>query len=295
MGVAGDRKLAGTVCRSYCIILLIVQKMKNEKEAVRDFWNEGSCGEALYLKGDDEREAYTNQAEVRYSLEPYILPLADFPSAKGKKVLEIGVGLGADHQQFAQAGAILTGIDLTERAIKNTQRRFSLMGLKSDLFVSDAENLPFDNETFDIVYSWGVIHHSPDTPKAIKEIYRILKPGGETRVMIYHKKSIVGYMLWIRYALLRLRPFTSLNEIYSKYLESPGTKAYTVKEASQLFNMFASTQIETVLTHGDLLTSAAGQRHGGAMLNIARKLIPRPLIRKFFPGHGLCLTIKAVK
>lgn len=269
--------------------------MSELKQAVKDFWNEASCGEELYLRGENEKKAYLNQTAKRYELEPYILDFAGFENAANKKVLEIGVGLGADHQRFAEAGADLHGIDLTPRAIENTSQRFRLFGLQSQLQVADAEKLPFENNSYDIVYSWGVIHHSPDTPKAVDEIHRVLKPGGEARIMIYHTYSFVGYMLWMRYALMRLRPYTSLKTIYSRYLESPGTKAYTVNEAKQLFSAYRQVQIDTVLTHGDLLTSDAGQRHKGALLSAARKLFPRAIIKKLFPKHGLFMMIKAVK
>jgi ubiquinone/menaquinone biosynthesis C-methylase UbiE len=269
--------------------------MNNEKLAVKDFWNENSCGEVLYLKGEDEIKAFTHQSAMRYQLEPYILTFADFESTVNKKVLEIGVGLGADHQKFAEAGAQLTGIDLTNKAIAYTKRRFSIFGLKSELSVSDAENLPFTNELFDVVYSWGVIHHSPDTPKVVKEIFRVLKKGGEARIMIYHTRSIVGYMLWLKYGLFKLRPLVRLEEIYDKYLESPGTKAYTVEEARQLFKQFSQVQISTTLTHADLLMSDAGQRHRGKLLFVAKKLFPRAIIRTFMSGHGLFMMIKATK
>lgn len=85
-------------------------------------------------------------------------------------MLEIGVGLGADHERFARAGAIPTGIDLTARAISNTRRRFALNELVSDLRVSDAEALPFADGSFDIVYSWGAIHRAPDTSAAAQEM-----------------------------------------------------------------------------------------------------------------------------
>lgn len=87
-------------------------------------------------------------------------------------------GLGADHQRFAEAGAVLTGVDLTPHAIEMTRQRFKKLGLKSNLKVGDAECLNFPANSFDIVYSWGVIHHSPDTQKAVNEIFRVLKPGG---------------------------------------------------------------------------------------------------------------------
>jgi ubiquinone/menaquinone biosynthesis C-methylase UbiE len=115
-------------------------------------------------------------------------------------VLEVGVGMGADHLEWARhMPRSLSGIDLTERAIAHTATRLALYGLRSDLRVADAEKLPFRDASFDLVYSWGVLHHSPDTPRAVREVLRVLRPGGLARVMIYHAHSMVGYMLWLRY------------------------------------------------------------------------------------------------
>jgi ubiquinone/menaquinone biosynthesis C-methylase UbiE len=211
------------------------------------------------------------------------------------KVLEIGVGLGADHQQFAEAGADLWGIDLTERAVEHTRRRLSAFGLGSQLALGDAEHLDFPDETFDRVYSWGVLHHSPDTPKAFDEVWRVLKQGGCASLMIYHKRSMIGFMLWLRYGLLAGQPLRTWADIYAHHLESPGTKAYTFAEARQLCARFADCRIATVLTHGDLLASQAGQRHRGWLLNVARKIWPRWLIRRFFPNAGLFMLIEARK
>lgn len=268
--------------------------MESSKELVRDFWEEASCGENLYLK-DLTKEGFLRQSQIRYQLEPYILDFAEFDKYRGKKVLEIGVGLGADHQRFAEAGAELWGIDLTQRAINHVLQRFQIMGLQSQLAAGDAENLTFANETFDLVYSWGVIHVSPNTSKAAKEILRVLKRGGEFKVMIYHKYSFVGYMLWLRYAMMRFRPFMSLEEIYSQYLESPGTKAYTIQKARELFADAVDIHIRTQLTHGDLLTSQAGQRHEGILLSLARLFWPRFIIRNFFKTHGLFMLIQGRK
>ena len=232
---------------------------------------------------------------MRYQLEPYIAQFADFERAGGKRVLEVGVGLGADHQRFAEAGAALCGIDLTERAIEYTRDRFSVFNLDSNLQVADAERLPFADARFDLVYSWGVIHHSPDTALAVEEIRRVLRPGGEARVMIYHKWSLVGLMLWIRYALLRGRPLTPLRSIYAAHLESPGTKAYSIAEARSLFSAFAAVRIETVLTHADLLTSPAGQRHRGRALAVAKSVWPRRLLQRLLPQSGLFMLISATK
>ena len=161
--------------------------------------------------------------------------------------------------------------------------------------MGDAEALRFADSTFDLVYSWGVIHHSPDTKQAAAEILRVLRPGGQFKVMIYHKFSFVGYMLWIRYALLKFKPWVSLAEIYSNYLESPGTKAYTMSDAKKLFDSASHISCRTVLTHGDLLTADAGQRHRGIMLTMAKLLWPRRLIQMFFPNHGLFMLIEGEK
>jgi ubiquinone/menaquinone biosynthesis C-methylase UbiE len=268
--------------------------MITSKDDVRDFWDQASCGEKLYLEGLD-LEGFRKQAETRYELEPFIIPFADFEAARGKGVLEVGVGLGADHQRFAEAGAVLTGVDLTPRAIEMTRRRFGKLALKSDLKVGDAEDLDFPDNSFDIVYSWGVIHHSPATKKAANEIFRVLKPGGVAKVMIYHKYSIVGFMLWLRYAILAGRPFTSLDRIYANYLESPGTKAYSEAEARNLFQQFENVSIKIQMSHGDLLTSKAGQRHEGVLLNIARLIWPRWLLMRFFGRTGLFMLIEATK
>jgi ubiquinone/menaquinone biosynthesis C-methylase UbiE len=268
--------------------------LEADKKAVEEFWDKASCGEDLYLQ-NQQRDGYVEHARRRYELEPVIEEFAQFASAAGNKVLEIGVGLGADHQRFAQAGARLSGIDLTARAVEHTRRRLALFGHDSVLSTGDAENLQFPSDTFDCVYSWGVLHHSPDTPKAISEVHRVLRPGGIARVMIYHKWSLVGYMLWIRYALFRLRPWLTLQDVYARYLESPGTKAYSPGEARRMFAAFSDVRIRTSLTHADLLESAAGQRHGGAFLSLARAIWPRRLLRKYAGSQGLFMLITAVK
>lgn len=268
--------------------------MSDLKQEVRDFWNDASCGENLLLTAAD-KPGYRTQMEKRYVLEPFIEGFAGFTNAKGRDVLEIGVSLGADHQRFAEAGARLTGIDLTDRAVEHTQRRLGLFGLTSELRVADAEALPFADNSFDVVYSWGVLHHSPNTAQAFKEVHRVLRRGGTAKVMIYHKHALVGYMLWLRYALLGGKPWRTLDDIYAHHLESPGTKAYTIDQAKGLCERFSEISIKTVLTHGDLLTSEAGQRHRGWMLSLAKRLWPRKLLRWVLPEHGLFMLIEAKK
>jgi len=264
---------------------------------VYDFWDTESCGER-YAFGENTTEKFLNEKINRYKLEPYIEKFANFTEFKDKDVLEIGVGFGCDHSQIAsQKPNSLIGIDLTDRAIHNTKLRFKTLGLNSTLKKDNAEKLSFEDNTFESVYSWGVLHHSPNTKKCFDEVYRVLKPGGVAKIMVYHKYSPVGWMLWIKYGLLKLRPFKSLKSIYAEYLESPGTKAYTIKEAHELTKSFSKNEIKVQLSFGDLLEGNVGARHRGFLLNLSKILYPKTLIKliaNFFP-LGLYLLIKVEK
>lgn len=265
------------------------------KEKVFEFWNDASCGEELYLDGITH-EDYEKQAKKRYELEgELIIPFAEFEKSSGLKILEIGVGLGAEHKKFAENNAELYGIDLTSRSIIHTKRRLSYLGLKSNIEKGDAEKLEFPDNFFDKIFSWGVIHHSPDTLQCVREIYRVLKKDGVAKIMIYHKWSILGFMLYFRYAILGLKPWLTLNNVFNNYMESPGTKAYSVSEVKKLFSEFSNLKISTCLSHADLLSSSAGQRHSGLLINLARMLWPRALIKKYFKSFGLFLLIDAKK
>ena len=265
------------------------------KADVRSFWNRASCGE-VYAQGDGFAAQMREAERSRYALEPYILDFADFGSGKGRYVLEIGVGMGCDHLQWARSRPHrLCGIDLTPRAIALTRQHLAIYDLASELEVGDAEALPYDDDSFDLVYSFGVLHHSPDTPRAIDEVCRVLRPGGTARIMIYHRASLTGLMLWTRYALLAGRPLRSLDEIYAQHLESPGTKAYSVRGAHELFARFSRVRVGVQLNHGDLLEGSAGQRHQGALLSAARRLWPRAALRRLCPNLGLYLMIEATK
>ena len=265
------------------------------KQQVYDFWESSSCGE-VYARGDSLRERVEAHARTRYRLEPYIPDFARFHEGAGCDVLEVGVGMGADHAEWAKSGLrSLAGIDMTPRAIAHTDARLGLYGHRSNLMVADAECIPFATHSFDLVYSWGVLHHTPDTPGAVREVLRVLRPGGVARVMIYHTYSLVGYMLWVRYGLLRGRPGRSLGNIYAHHLESPGTKAYTVAGARALFSGFSQVTARPMLSFGDLMQGGVGQRHRGMLLDVAKALWPRRLIRRLLSRHGLFLLIEAVK
>lgn len=167
------------------------------KERVRAFWQAHPCGTKFSDAQMGTPEFFERVEAHRYTKEWHIPEAADFGGARGLKVLEIGCGLGTDGARFAQAGADYTGIDLTEAAIGLARTRFEISGLRGEFRVADAENLDFADASFDRVYSHGVLHHTPDTARAIREIHRVLKPGGRAFVMLYHRGSY-NYRIGIR-------------------------------------------------------------------------------------------------
>ena len=167
------------------------------KERVRAFWQAHPCGEKFSEAEPGTREFFERVEAHRYAKEWHIPAAADFAGARGLRVLEIGCGMGTDGAQFAAAGADYTGIDLTEAAIDLARKRFATSGLKGEFRVADAEKLDFADESFDVVYSHGVLHHTPDIESAIMEIHRVLKTGGRAIVMLYHRGSY-NYRVGIR-------------------------------------------------------------------------------------------------
>lgn len=162
---------------------------ENLKERVRAFWQANPCGTKFADAEPGTRRFYELVEAHRYTKEWHIPIAADFAGTRGLKVLEIGCGIGTDGAQFAEAGADYTGVDLTEAAVELARKRFELFDLPGSFQTADAECLDFADESFDLVYSHGVLHHTPATGRAVNEIHRVLRPGGRAMVMLYHRGS----------------------------------------------------------------------------------------------------------
>lgn len=223
-------------------------------EVVRRYWEREPCGTSPSLIGESTaytREWFSAIEERRYELEPFIHAVAQFTRHHGKKVLEVGVGAGTDHLQWARAGAQCYGVDLTDAAIETTERRLAAYGFDSSLQRIDAELLPFADDTFDVIYSWGVIHHAEHPERIIHEIHRVLKPGGLFIGMMYGRRSVQAFRLWLRHALLKGRPFRSVKDVLWHHMESVGTKAYTVPELRLMFREFRGFRAAPIITPYD--------------------------------------------
>jgi ubiquinone/menaquinone biosynthesis C-methylase UbiE len=236
------------------------------KEAVRAHWEVDPCGSRLADAEPGSREFFDQVEAERYRIEPFIPSFAEFERWRGTRVLEIGVGLGTDFVQFARAGAHVTGIDLTDAATALVRRRLELERLEGTVCTADAENLPFGDDSFDLVYSWGVLHHTPDTELALAEVRRVLAPGGEARIMLYSRRSWFALGVWGKTALLRGRPWLSFTDVLASHVESPGTKAYTQAELDELFQPFADVHYRRFLTSYDRRVAGPLTRIGGEHL-----------------------------
>jgi ubiquinone/menaquinone biosynthesis C-methylase UbiE len=228
--------------------------MNQFNNIVKEYWETIPCGTEDHIVGGFKpysMEWYEAIEKFRYRIEPMIYSEAQFTRYANKKVLEIGVGAGTDHLQWARAGAVLTGVDLTDAAIFTTKERFKLYGLNSELIRLDAETLPFENETFDVVYSWGVIHHSQTPEYIVSEIKRVLKPGGIFIGMFYNRYSIVTFKTWFINCFLKLKPWKSFSYALYHYMESKGTKAYTARELRKMFGEFTSVEVTPYITYSD--------------------------------------------
>jgi SAM-dependent methyltransferase len=166
-------------------------------------WNTNPCGAdtAPETLARGSAAFFASVEAHRYTVyAPWLKQAAGFTSFTGCRVLEIGPGLGTDHAQFARAGARTYAVDLTESHLQLTRQRFALERLETRLARGDAERLPFRDASFDVVYSFGVLHHTPDTGRAVREVRRVLRPGGVAIVSLYHRHSAFH---WIATVLCR--------------------------------------------------------------------------------------------
>jgi len=224
------------------------------KQRAINQWTKNPIGAENTVCYEGTLEFFNEIAKDRYNVyAPWMKNTFKFERFRDKKILEIGVGTGTDHLQFAKAGAILTGIDITPKSIELTKKNLELHGYKSNLLIADAEKLPFQDGTFDVVYSFGVLHHIPDTQKAINEIYRVLRcDGGKTIIALYHKNSLYYWCgIFLNRILFKKQIFKNSREEILSEIECGGkgtkplVKLYTRRDARKLFKRFNKMKIYT--------------------------------------------------
>jgi ubiquinone/menaquinone biosynthesis C-methylase UbiE len=229
--------------------------LAEEKLRARQQWTGDPCGAKYGEKYKfATREFFDEVERNRYQeYAPWMPEVMGFNNFAGARLVEIGCGMGTDLLQFARGGAHCTGVDLTPRSVEISRLHFDLYQMRADFVLSDAERLPFHDESFDVVYSNGVLHHTPGTATAVREAHRILRPGGTAKVMLYHRHSLYYWSeIILHRGILRghfLRGH-SPEEIMSRYVEYSSTgarplvKVYSRRQARALFAPFSEVKIE---------------------------------------------------
>ena len=224
---------------------MIINNINNYKEnlkSIKDYWVNNPCEEWFFGPGINCKnpnqinlEEFNRNSFLRYSNEPEILKFTDFNLLKGLNVLEVGFGLGSDAVLLAKSSKNYFGTDLSEVSYEVTSRRLKLYGLKNtNLKVGSSTNLDYEDNFFDFVYSWGVIHHSGNLKKSLEEIYRVLKKGGRSKIMVYNKDSLVVFVYWLYYSIKEFNFKRTRSEIISENIESPGTLILSKNQFQEL-------------------------------------------------------------
>jgi ubiquinone/menaquinone biosynthesis C-methylase UbiE len=287
---------------------------------IKKFWNENPVGNN-FVPYVEDKKFYTDYDAMRYRTEGHILGELDKLDLKDKVTLEIGLGQGADSMQLIERGAIYHGIDLTEESVRRVKERFNLFQKNyQQVQVANAEHIPYPDNYFDVVYSHGVIHHSPQIQQIVAEIHRVLKPGGRIVLMLYYKNSYNYYISIAfirRIGLLFLKVFPFLAKLVSKltgesverinrhkyYLKKDGLSYLSMKTFihhstdgpdnvySSVWTKRSSKQLLSAFKNPETAVHFLNERH----LMGLQYLLPASFKRFLARRYGWHLWIKATK
>ncbi|MGB5816947.1 MAG: class I SAM-dependent methyltransferase [Thermoanaerobaculia bacterium] len=251
------------------------------KKRMRRYWESHPIGVEAIEEEVGSPEFYRKYLDYYDQFYDYKWKTFEYEKYRGRKVLEIGCGLGIDSYKFAKWGAELTCIDLAQTSVRNTKRLLEQLGLRADVLQGDVEALAFPDESFDVVYAYGVLMLAENEPQAYDEIYRVLKEGGEALVVLYHRRS----WFWLLKNL-------SGTEVESEAGDPPVNRVHSLQEVAELFKRFS--RVETRLERFPQQT----RRRRGIMAFAFNwvfvpltRIIPRGLMRPF----GWHIVVKAVK
>jgi len=214
------------------------------KQAARQVWGASPAG-WVYGEGATigTKEYFENVLRQRSNYElPWLFEVFPFAKTGKKRVLEVGCGAGYDAYAFCRSGAHYTAIDITSENIERTKKHLSLFGFESDVHLGDAENLDFPDGSFDVVFSNGVLHHIPDISRSFNEIQRVLKPGGEFWMTLYHKNSVFYRLSVCLWSHILKGGFRSLS-----LQERRSLIECTVSDAKPIVNVYSKSEVRSLV------------------------------------------------
>jgi SAM-dependent methyltransferase len=237
---------------------------------IQRYWNERIHDLKMTAHPVGSREFFEDLEQYRFEKLHYLPQVVDFSAYRDRRVLEVGCGIGTDLVRFAEGGAHVTGIDLSETAIRLAERNFALRGLApADLKVANGEAMPFADESFDLVYAHGVVQYTADAPRMIAECHRVLNAGGEAVFMVYNRIS------W-------LNALSKVMRVDLEHEDAPVLEKYSIPEFRRLLDRFRHVRIVPERF------PVASRLHGGwkgllynkafvGMFNV----LPRKIVRRF--------------
>lgn len=244
--------------------------------AAREVWGATPAGSTFGGGAEPgTRTFFENALRRRSSYEmPWLFDLVPFEAFRHKRVLELGCGAGFDAYELCRNGADYTGIDIAPENIERTRQHLAPFGLAADLQVADVGDLPFPDDTFDIVFSNGVLHHVADIEQAFGEAFRVLRPGGRLWITVYHRRSAFYWLtIYLEHWLLR-----GDRHRYASFQDRLAMIEYTTSEARPLVNTYTRAEVRTLLESGGFDPGKV----------VVRKLVPEdlpdlPVLRWIWP------------
>jgi len=200
------------------------------RERVRSYWDGRIHDLEMATHRPGTPEFFDELEEYRFDKLDYLPRLVDFSAYGGRDVLEVGCGIGTDLTRFARGGARVTGVDLSETAIRLARRNFDRLGLPAGLYVADGGNLPYSGETFDLVYCHGVLQYAADPEGIVREAHRLLRVGGTGIFMVYNERSWLAWM-------------SRLFGVGLEHDDAPVFRLYTRQEFEDLLEPFTDRRI----------------------------------------------------
>lgn len=225
-------------------------------EEIKAFWDKNPLSTAAIDAKLGTSAFFDQYDKLREANEPpgFAKSLHEYDQFTGKRVLEVGCGNAYTLGKYAEHGAEVYGLDITETAIKISQQRFEFQGLNGDFRVGNAESLPYESDYFDCICSMGVLHHVPDTEKAVSEIYRCLKPGGQLIVMFYHRNSLLYRVAMPIKSVITGKSLQQLvNEVDG--VGNPKGDVYSKRELRDLLRNFRDIEMFAGLLQPSILRS----------------------------------------
>jgi ubiquinone/menaquinone biosynthesis C-methylase UbiE len=225
--------------------------MKKNIDSVKEYWNSRPCNIRHSQKEVGTREYFDEVENRKYFVEPHIPIFADFPKWEGKKVLEIGCGIGTDTVNFCKNGAILTSVDLSEESLKLAKKRLEVYGYDAEVKFADAEQLSeyVTPETYDLIYSFGVLHHTPNPEAAFAEVKKFMNKDSEFRLMVYYRGAFKVFQILEDYDF----NYSDAENLIAKHSEAqtgcPVTYSYTPKQITEILDSIGFEVTETYIDH----------------------------------------------